>query len=84
MKRKDLATIILVAVFAGILSLVMSKLIFKSSAHNTAVPVAAPLSSSFPDVSNDPFYKTVFNAQALDPAQSIQIGNAGNNQPFGN
>ncbi len=84
MKRKDLITIISAALLAGLISLIMAKIVFKSSAHHTPVPVAAPLTSNFPDVSNDPFYKTVFNNQALDPAQPIQIGNAQNSQPFGN
>lgn len=85
MQRKELATVITVAVASGIISLVVAGLLFNSPSQRTAkVPVVQPISSTFPDVKNDPNYNFFLNTSALDPTQPIQIGNSQNNTPFTN
>jgi hypothetical protein len=78
MKKKDFALIIVVAVFAGVVSLVISKVFFASSAQrNLKAEVVDPISADFqkPD-------EKVFNAQAINPTKLIQIGDSNNPQPF--
>jgi hypothetical protein len=82
MKRKEIATVIVVAVVAAVVSLVIAGALFNSPAKHTATaPNVQPISSTFPDVKNDPDYN-FFNNNALDPTQPIQIGNSSNNSPF--
>lgn len=83
MKRDDVLKVVAVAIFAAVISLVIAGAIFNSPAkHNKRVPQVAPISTSFPDVTNDPDYNTIFNAKALDPTQPVQIGNSTNTSPF--
>jgi hypothetical protein len=82
MKRKDLTKVIFVAVIWGIFSVVASGIIFKSPVKNAKVPVVKPISTSFPQVNTDSNYQAIFNNNALDPTQLIQIGNSQNNTPF--
>jgi hypothetical protein len=84
MKRKDLTKVIFVAIIWGIFSIVVSGVIFKSPVKNARVPVVKPINTSFPQVSTDSNYQAIFNTNALDPTQLIQIGNSQNNTPFGN
>lgn len=84
MKRKDLTKIIFVAVIWGIVSIIASSLIFKSPVKNSQVPVVKPINTNFPQVSTDSNYQPIFNTNAIDPTQLIQIGNSQNNMPFGN
>jgi hypothetical protein len=84
MKRKDLTKVIFVAVIWGIFSIIMSGIVFKSPVKNAKVPVVKPISTSFPQVSTDNNYQAIFNTNALDPTQLIQIGNSQNNTPFAN
>lgn len=77
MKKNDLFVIIAVAVFAGILSLVASNLLFtpKSTKDLTAQRIDT-IQSSFqqPD-------KRYFNTESINPTQLIQIGDSPSNQP---
>ena len=82
MKRNDIAKLVLVAVFAGVIAMVLAGAVFGSGRKPAAVPVVTPISPAFPDVRNQPEYKAVFNDNALDPTQLIQIGNPNNNTPF--
>ena len=82
MKQKDIASLVLVAGVAALFSFVMSRVIFKGAFEKTKVPVVQALSSDFPQVRGDPNYKVIFNEQALDPTQLIQIDNSKNSQPF--
>ena len=83
MKRGDIIKVALVAGMSAVISLVIAAAIFNSPAqHNRRVPVVQPISTSFPDVANDPNYNTIFNSKALDPTQPIQIGNSQNTSPF--
>jgi hypothetical protein len=83
MKREDIIKIGLVAGISAIISLFIAGAIFNSpTKHNQKVPVVTPISTSFPDVSNDPNYTGIFNNKALDPTQPVQIGNSQNSSPF--
>jgi hypothetical protein len=82
MKQKDLMLLIAVAFFTAIIAFIFSSLVFKTPAHrSTTVPVAGSISTSFPDIKNDPTYNTIFNTNALDPAVPLQAGGS-NSQPF--
>jgi hypothetical protein len=82
MRRKDLTKVIFVAVIWGIISIVVSGLIFKSPVKNAKVPIVKPISTSFPQVKTDSNYQAIFNDKALDPTQLIQIGSSQNTTPF--
>jgi hypothetical protein len=83
MKQGDIVKIGLVAGISAVISLVIAGAIFNSPAkHNQKVPVVQPISTSFPDVANDPNYTGIFHSGALDPTQPVQIGNSQNNSPF--
>jgi len=77
MKRKDIATILVCVVIAAILSLIICSKFLSASAHNQKVEKVEPIASDFklPD-------KAIFNTDAIDPTQLIQISPNSNNQPF--
>jgi hypothetical protein len=83
MKRKELLNLLAVIIATAIFSFVIATILFGSqSKRGTAVPVVQPISSTLPDIQNDPNYNFIFNTKALDPTQPIQIGNSQNNTPF--
>ena len=82
MKQKDIVGLVLIAIVAGIISLIASNSLFSAGQKPSKVPIVQPLSADFPDVKNDPNYKAIFYSGALDPTQLIQIGNTQNNTPF--
>ena len=83
MKRDDIIKIVLVAGISAIASLIIAGAIFNSPAkHNQKVPQVTAISTTFPDVANDPNYTGIFNSNALDPTQPVQIGNSQNSAPF--
>lgn len=83
MKRKDILYLVTSALIVAVISYVLASLIFHVPLKRSAtVPVVGPISSSFPDIKNDPNYKAIFNSNALDPTQPIQIGNGQNATPF--
>lgn len=85
MKQKDLIVVVCVAIFAAVLSFVVSNALFGSPKKNPIkVPVVEKITSSFPDIKNDKDYKPFYNSQALNPTQLIQIGNNNNTAPFQN
>jgi len=85
MKRDDILKVVAVAIFAAVISLIIAGSIFNSPAkHNQKVPAVQPITTSFPDITNDPNYNTIFNSKALDPTQPVQIGNSNNTSPFVN
>lgn len=78
MQRKDMMVIVVVVIFAGIFSLLVSKFFFTSGKQqNLTAEVVQPISSEFqqPD-------KSVFNDRAINPTKLIQIGDTTNPQPF--
>jgi len=83
MKRQELLLIGLTAFVAAIFAIILSGVILGSPKKNPIkVPVVNAINSSFPDVKNQSNYNTVFNGQALDPTQLIQIGNNNNQALF--
>lgn len=77
-QRKDLFLVIVVAVFAGIFSLVVSRIFFTSGKQrDLKAETVQPITSEFQ--TPDP---AVFNSQAIDPTKLIQIGDTTNPQPF--
>ncbi len=85
MKRKDVAVLIAVGAITGLISLIISSLIFSvPKKQSSKVPAVDTITTSLPDVKNDPAYQSFLNPGALDPAQPVQIGNTQNNAPFNN
>lgn len=78
MKQKDIALIVIVAVVAGVFSIVITSTVFvgKKGKELKAETVSS-ISSEFkqPD-------KNVFNQDALNPTQLIQIGENNNPKPL--
>ena len=82
MKRNDIATIILVAGVAAIISFLIAGSIFGTKNRSTQVPVVSSIPKDFPDVKNDSSYNAFLNDKALDPTLPIQIGGSSNSNPF--
>lgn len=82
MGQKEIAKLVMVAGAAGLISILIAGAIFKSGHQPTTVPVVQSISADFPDVNNDPNYKTIFNTKALDPTQLINISSSQNKAPF--
>lgn len=80
MKQKDLAVVIGAGVVSAIFAfLITGKFIFTAKDRQQKVEVVTPITSEF----NLPS-KAVFNTDAINPTQLIQIGPNSNNQPFAN
>ncbi len=78
MNKKDLTTILAVALFAGVASLVLSSIIITpKSTKGLKAPTIDKIDSTFqrPD-------KRYFNDQSLNPTQLIEIGDSPNAKPF--
>lgn len=85
MKQKDLRTLIIAAVITAVFSFIVAGALFGgSTARSSSVPVVQTLSSTFPDVKNDPNYNTFLNSNALDPTEFVHISSNHNTTPFGN
>lgn len=81
MKRKELFPLIGAVLLCAIVAFILSSVLFKGPNKNTKVPTAENVSTDFPDVHGDPKYNSIFNRNALDPAQPIQVDDH-NSQPF--
>lgn len=78
MKQKDIVLIVVVAVFAAIVSLLLTQALFvPKKSQEIAVEVVEPISSEFKEPD-----KSVFNKDAINPTQLIQIGDTNNSTPF--
>lgn len=82
MKKKDITTVITIAITAGVISLLIASSVFGTKKVKTTVPVVEAIPKSFPDAKNDPIYQAFLNDKALDATQPIQIGNGNNATPF--
>ncbi len=83
MKRKDIAVLIGVGVITGFISLIIASILFSvPKKQSSKVPAVDTITTSLPDIKNDPSYQPIFNSNAYDPAQPVQIGNTQNNTPF--
>lgn len=77
MKQKDIMPIIVVAFVAAVISIVLSRMIFKTPRANQMSTNVPSISASFPKP--DPTY---FNSQSINPTQLITINNYHNTNPF--
>lgn len=78
MKQKDIVLVIIVAFIGGIVSIVLTNMIFVSSKDKQlTAEVVDPISADF----NEPD-KLIFNESAVNPTQQIQIGDSTNTAPF--
>lgn len=83
MKKKDIIYLASTAFVVAIISFALAGVIFKSPEKRSAqVPVAEPITASFPDVKNDPAYKLFLNENTIDPTLPIQITTGQNASPF--
>jgi hypothetical protein len=85
MNKKELTIVAIAAFIAAIFSIILSGAIFGSPKKNSIkVPVVEAINSNFPSPQTDDNYKSIFNKDAIDPTQLIQIGNDNNSNPFQN
>lgn len=78
MKQKDIALIIIIAAFSGIISFVVSGKVFVTPTNRQQkVEVVDVLKSDFTQPS-----KKYFNSTSIDPTQLVQIGDNNNQNPF--
>lgn len=78
MKQKDIALIIVVVIFSGVVSLILSNFLLNpSSAREATVEVIGPITSDFtnPD-------ERFFNETSINPTQTIRISGSQNETPF--
>ncbi len=78
MKQKDWLLIIAIAIVSGIFSFIISGHIFVTPANRQqAVEVVDAIAPEFqtPD-------SKYFNPASINPAQTIELGNGGNQNPF--
>lgn len=78
MKQKDIALIIIIVFVSALLSFFTSRyLLVPSSARSAQVEIVEPIVADFvqPD-------KAYFNDDAINPTQTIEISESGNNSPF--
>jgi hypothetical protein len=76
MKQKDYLTLGIIIFISAIFSFILAGKIFSGAAnkHDLKAPVVQTINGNFPDLKNDSSYNTVFNSNALNPTQLIQIG----------
>lgn len=78
MKQKDILLLIVVAIVSGVLSFVLSNVLFSSpEKRSQKVEVVDKISSDFPRPN-----KEYFNAESINPAQLVEIGKSTNPNPF--
>lgn len=78
MKQKDWILIIVIAVVSGVFSFIISDHIFVTPANRQQkVEVVDAITPDFKTPDNK-----YFNAQSIDPAQTIELGTGGNSNPF--
>lgn len=78
MKQKDIALIIVVAVVAGIVSLVVARFVFATPKdRQQQVEVVEVISTEFPLPD-----RKYFNERSINPTQLIRIAENSNQQPF--
>ena len=78
MKQKDVVLIVIVVIFARIVSVLVSNFFFTpDNSKSLTAEIVDPITSEFqqPD-------ESVFNNKAINPTQLIEIGDSKNTQPF--
>jgi hypothetical protein len=82
-EQESMTKLIVAAVVTALGSFFLSSMIFSAPKHHDLkAPVVNTITSTFPDIKNDPAYNTFLNNNSLDATQPVQIGNSQNNQPF--
>ena len=71
MRRKDLLTILVVVVLAGLFSLLIDKLLFSYNTDRDSIKKLTPISSGF-----EPLDERFFNEQSINPTIRTVIGSA--------
>lgn len=82
MKRRELISLVLIALTATIFSIFISRLVFNPTQKPVQVLEVPKITSNLAQAKTDPAYQAFFNSNALDPTQLIQIGNTKNPAPF--
>ncbi len=78
MKQKDMLLIVVVAIVAGVFSLLLSNVLISSPKNRKEkVEIVEAITSDFQEPD-----KKYFNANSIDPTKLIQIGDSTNPQPF--
>ncbi|HYH75787.1 MAG TPA: hypothetical protein VD735_07575 [Candidatus Saccharimonadales bacterium] len=78
MKQKDIALIAVIAIVSGVISFIVSGMIFaKPADREQKAEKVDVITSDFSPPSNK-----YFNAQSVDPTQLIEIGDNNNPNPF--
>lgn len=78
MKQKDIAIIVVTGIVAAIFALVLTQIFFvPKNTQERQVEVVDPISADFKTPDNK-----VFNENAINPTQLIQIGDGNNSTPF--
>jgi hypothetical protein len=78
MKQKDIIVLVAVAIVSAIASLLLSKSFFATPKDQSQkVETIDKITATFPYPS-----KKYFNAQAVNPAQLVEIGDNTNQNPF--
>lgn len=78
MKQKDIAVIVASGILAAIFSLILVQIVFvPKDTKELKTEVVDPISAEFPQPD-----KAVFNQNAINPTQLIQIGDGTNPNPF--
>jgi hypothetical protein len=77
-RKKDLPLIIVIGFVSLVFSLILSNLLFNSSAHKQLDSAkVTPITTEFSEPD-----KVYFNEQSINPTQKIQINENSNEQPF--
>lgn len=80
MKQKDILLIVVICIVAGIISFVLSGMLFVTPTNRQQKVEKAPvITAQFSTPDNH-----YFNASSVNPTQNIQIGGSSNPAPFGN
>ena len=78
MKKKHISTIIVVAIFSAVFSLILSGMLFSAPEDRSQrVEVVEPITTDFERPASE-----YFNETSVNPAQKIQIGQDPNSNPF--
>ena len=86
MKQADIAMLILIVSITLMLSFFIGNAVIGGESNrSTEVEVVEPISSSFPEIGSEEFsatYSGIFNRSAVNPTQTINIGNSKTESPF--
>jgi hypothetical protein len=84
MKRKEMFLFGVIIGMTAIIAFFVSGMIFSApKGRVTQIPNVVPLTTSLPDLKNDPSYKAFLNSSALDATQPVSIGQGSENtNPF--